>query len=185
MPPSYWAEALATATYLRNILPTKTLGFGTLHFALHKVLLFYDHLRIFGFKCYPNLSASAANKLAVCSTMCIFLGYSPYHKGYRCLDFSTNKVIISRHISFDESSFPYVECGLAPSLIEYEFLDDCTTNVSRSYWTVTPFSSCRIPWRCHTRRLALHSHVRPTESLPRCHTRQPAPHIHVRPLTAR
>jgi len=36
------------ATYLLNILPTKTLGFATPHFALHGVLPTYDHLRVFG-----------------------------------------------------------------------------------------------------------------------------------------
>jgi hypothetical protein len=31
MPPSYWVEALSTATGLLNILPTKTLAFSTPH----------------------------------------------------------------------------------------------------------------------------------------------------------
>jgi IS30 family transposase len=35
MPPSYWVDALATATYLINRLPTKTLGLSTPYFALH------------------------------------------------------------------------------------------------------------------------------------------------------
>jgi hypothetical protein len=34
MPPSYWVEALSTATSLINILPTKTLVFSTPHLAL-------------------------------------------------------------------------------------------------------------------------------------------------------
>ena len=54
MPPSYWVEALGVATYLHNILPTKTLGFATLHSALHRVPPTYDHLRVFGCACYPT-----------------------------------------------------------------------------------------------------------------------------------
>jgi len=72
MPPSYWVEALSTATVLLNILPTKTLQFSTPHFALFAKLPTYDHLRVFGCKCYPNLSATAPHKLAPRSALCVF-----------------------------------------------------------------------------------------------------------------
>ena len=129
MPPSYWVEALGVATYLLNILPTKTLGFATPHFALHRVSPTYNHLRVFGCACYPNLAATAAHKLAPGSTLCVFLSYSAHHKGYRCLDRSTNRVIISRHVSFDEGSFPFAEPSRPPREADFEFLDDVTTNV--------------------------------------------------------
>ncbi|GJV35757.1 retrovirus-related pol polyprotein from transposon TNT 1-94 [Tanacetum coccineum] len=32
-----------------------------------------------------------------CSTPCVFLGYSPSHHGYRCLDISTERLYIARH----------------------------------------------------------------------------------------
>ncbi|KAG8091152.1 hypothetical protein GUJ93_ZPchr0011g28159 [Zizania palustris] len=108
MPPSYWAEALHTATLLLNILPTKTLDFSTPHFALLGSAPSYDHLRVFGCKCYPNLSATAPHKLAPRSVLCIFLGYSAHHKGYRCLDPTTNR-IISHHVIVDETNFPFAK----------------------------------------------------------------------------
>jgi hypothetical protein len=129
MPPSYWVEALHTATVLFNILPTKTLGFVSPQFALHGKLPSYDHLRVFGCACYPNLATTAANKLAPRSTLCVFLGYSPHHKGYRCLDRSTNRVIISRHVSFDETLFPFAEPSRPVHQADFEFLDDFATNV--------------------------------------------------------
>jgi len=95
--------------HLLNILPTKTLQFSTQHFILFGTMPNYEHLCIFGCKCYPNLSAATAHKLAPRSAMCVFLGYSAHHKGYRCLDLSSNRIIISRHIVFDESSFPFAE----------------------------------------------------------------------------
>ena len=90
MPPSYWVDALGVATYLRNILPTKTLGFATPHFALYRVPPTYDHLRVFGCACYPNLATTAVHKLTPRSTLCVILGYSAHHKGYYYLDRSTN-----------------------------------------------------------------------------------------------
>jgi hypothetical protein len=100
--PPYWAEALNTATRLLNILPTKTLHLSTPHYALFGVAPTYTHLRVFGCKCYPNLSSTTPHKLVPRSTLCVFLGYSDHHKGYRCLDIHSNKIIISRHVVFNE-----------------------------------------------------------------------------------
>lgn len=38
-----------------------------------------------------------------------FLGYSLNHQGYRCLDQSTGRIYLSRHVIFDELSFPFQE----------------------------------------------------------------------------
>jgi transposase InsO family protein len=124
MPPSYWVEALHTATLLLNILPTKTLDFSTPHSALLGSAPSYDHLRVFGCKCYPNLSATAPHKLAPRSALCIFIGYSAHHKGYRCLDPTTNRIIISRHVIFDESTFLFAEQPSPPAAADFTFLDE-------------------------------------------------------------
>jgi hypothetical protein len=59
---------------------------------------------VFGCVCYPNLSAQATHKLTPQSTLCVFLGSFADHKGYQCLDLSTDNIIISRHV-FDEVVF--------------------------------------------------------------------------------
>jgi hypothetical protein len=124
MPPSYWAEALHTATLLLNILLTKTLDFSTPHFALFGSALSYDNLRVFGCKCCPNLSATAPHKLAPRSALFIFLGYSARHKGYRCLDPTSNRIIISRHVLFDETAFPFAEHTSPATAADFTFLDE-------------------------------------------------------------
>jgi hypothetical protein len=106
LPASYWAEALHTATHLLNRLPSKAVRHPTPHFALYGTAPSYDHLRVFGCACYPNTSATAPHKLSPRSTRCLFLGYSPDHKGYRCLDLTSHRIIISRHVIFDEDVFP-------------------------------------------------------------------------------
>nr|GEW72918.1 nucleotide-binding, alpha-beta plait [Tanacetum cinerariifolium] len=41
------------------------------------------------------------------STLCIFLGYNPSHHGYRCLDISTERLYIARHVRINEARFPF------------------------------------------------------------------------------
>jgi hypothetical protein len=74
---------------------------------LYGVAPSYEDLHMFGYGCYPNLFAKAADKLAPRSTRCVFLGYSTDHKGYWYLDLSTNNVVVSRHVIFDEEDFPF------------------------------------------------------------------------------
>lgn len=51
------------------------------------------------------MSATTQHKLSPRSIPCVFLRYPSSHKGYRCLDPSSGKVILSRHVVFDESVF--------------------------------------------------------------------------------
>jgi hypothetical protein len=51
----------------------------------------------------------------------VFLGYLDECKGYQCLDLSTNCIIISNHVMFDESSFPFFEHSSLPST-NFDFL---------------------------------------------------------------
>lgn len=129
MPPCYWAEALSNATYLFNILPTKTLQSSTPHHALFDTVPSYDRLRVFGCRCYPNLSSTAPHKLSPQSALCVHLGFSDHHKGYRCLDLQSNRIIVSRHVIFDEYTFPFNAQPSAPSPEDYAFLDDFTNPV--------------------------------------------------------
>jgi hypothetical protein len=64
MPACYWVEALHTATYLLNHLHYKAINVSCSYVALYGVAPSYEHLRVFGCVCYPNLSAQAAHKLA-------------------------------------------------------------------------------------------------------------------------
>jgi hypothetical protein len=82
MPARYWVEALQTATYLLNCLPSKAINASYPYVALYGIAPSYKHLRIFGCVYFPNLSTQATHKLPPWSTHCVFLGYSVDHKGY-------------------------------------------------------------------------------------------------------
>jgi hypothetical protein len=106
-----------------TVFPPRRLPTPTPYFALFDIHPSYNHLRVFGCACYPNLASTAPHKLAPRSTRCVFLGYSPDHKGYRCLDLTSHRVLISRHVVFDESDFPF-SSSPAASLTELDvFLD--------------------------------------------------------------
>ncbi|KAL8159451.1 LOW QUALITY PROTEIN: hypothetical protein V2J09_000988 [Rumex salicifolius] len=107
--------ALNTATYLLNITPTTTLAMRTPHQTLFRQLPSYNHLHVFGYLCYPNLTAITKHKLEPRTRPCIFLGYALQHRGYRCLDLENQKVIISRHVIFDESVFLFHDAASGAS----------------------------------------------------------------------
>jgi hypothetical protein len=87
----------------------------------------YEHLRVFGCTCYPNTTATTPHKLSARSTRCVFLGYSADHKGYRYLDLSTNRLIVSQHVFFDEDDF---SLAASPSLTDLDFLCESGPTVS-------------------------------------------------------
>ena len=89
MPLKYWDEAFLAATYLINRMPTKLLQHRTPLEVLFKEKPNYSSLRIFGCACWPNLRPYNAHKLEFRSMRCAFLGYSNFHKGFKCLDIST------------------------------------------------------------------------------------------------
>jgi hypothetical protein len=64
MPARYWEEELHIATYLLNRLPYKAISVNYTYVALYGIAPSYEHLRVFGCVCYPNLSAQAAHELA-------------------------------------------------------------------------------------------------------------------------
>lgn len=123
MAPSYWHHALAMATYLHNILPSKLLAYKTPTHILYQKSPSYSHLWVFGCLCFPLFPSIQIHKLQSRSTPCVFLGYLSNHRGYKCYDLSSRKIIIARHMWFDENSFPLSQMHtLSPT--SYDFLDD-------------------------------------------------------------
>jgi hypothetical protein len=107
MPLKFWDEAFLTTTFLINLLPSKVINDDTPVKRLLQTKPNYESLRVFGYACRPNLRPYNKIKLSYRSTICVFIGYSPRHKGVKCLDTSTGRVYISRDIVFDEKVFPF------------------------------------------------------------------------------
>ncbi|KAL9239100.1 hypothetical protein vseg_013451 [Gypsophila vaccaria] len=122
VPPNLWPYALSMATYIHNILPSKANRYISPTQSLYLRLPSYSNLRVFGCLCYPHLPSVSINKLDAQSIPCAFLGYPPNHRGYLCLDLSTRKIIVSRHVTFHETVFPFQQLH-KPTPSTYTFLD--------------------------------------------------------------
>uniref|UniRef100_A0A0A9BDA3 Uncharacterized protein n=1 Tax=Arundo donax TaxID=35708 RepID=A0A0A9BDA3_ARUDO len=107
LPPQFWPDALQTATHLVNRRPCTPRNNATPFSLLFGAEPDYSHLRVFGCLCYPNTTATTPHKLAPRSVPCIFLGYPDNTKGYKCYNPATRRVLTSRHVVFDEMSFPF------------------------------------------------------------------------------
>lgn len=74
----------------------------------------YEKLRVFGCLCFPWLRPYNNHKLQDKSQRCIFLGYSTSQSAYFCLEPTTQRIYMSRHVHFVESEFPYRSMKTAP-----------------------------------------------------------------------
>ena len=88
-------------------MPTLVLNNKTQFEYLLKSTPDYTFLRTFGCLCFPFLRPYNAHKLDFRSTPCVFLGYSTSHVGYRCLDLSSKRIYLARHVRFHETVFPF------------------------------------------------------------------------------
>ncbi|GJW53128.1 retrovirus-related pol polyprotein from transposon RE1 [Tanacetum coccineum] len=67
----------------------------------------YTNFHAFGCLVYLYLRDYLAHKLAPRSIPCVFIGYNPQYKGYKCLDPDSSRIYITRHARFDEVTFPF------------------------------------------------------------------------------
>lgn len=100
----------------------------------------YEKLRIFGCLCFPWLRPYNANKLENKSSPCVFLGYSLTQSAYLCLQPSSGRIYVSRHVKFDETVFPF------HSLHKIESnLPDTSSSASKSPVDIIPIHQPLAP----------------------------------------
>ena len=68
----------------------------------------YGNLRVFGCAAYAH---HRDDKLGVRALKCVFLGYPEGTKGYKlwCIESGGERLITTRHVVFNEDSFPWAK----------------------------------------------------------------------------
>lgn len=106
VPLQYWGDCVLTAAFLINRTPSPLLANKSPYEVLMGKAPQYDQLRTFGCLCYGSTSPKQRHKFMPRSRACVFLGYPSGYKGYKLLDLESNKIYISRNVTFHEDIFP-------------------------------------------------------------------------------
>lgn len=107
VPKRYWADAITYAVYLLNRMPFRLFVFHTPLVVLvtHVSITSFLNLppRIFGCVAYVYLHKHHHSKLDPCALRCVFLGFSPPKKGYKCYHPSSQRWYITMDVTFLKS----------------------------------------------------------------------------------
>ncbi|CAL9009279.1 unnamed protein product [Prunus brigantina] len=106
MPRSFWGEAVCSAVYLINRVPSSVLNFQTPLQALRQLCALHStpnlEPRVFGCVTFVHLYTHQRNKLEPRALKCVFIGYAQHQKGYRCYHPPTQKLYITMDVVFRE-----------------------------------------------------------------------------------
>eukprot|EP00253_Pinus_taeda_P028961 PITA_28961 len=100
-----WAEAVSTTCYLVNRSPLVAINYKIPEEVWTGQSCDYSHLRVFRCDVYSLIPKNQHSKLDPKLKCYVFVGYDDAVKGYRLWDPILWKIVISRDVTFDESSF--------------------------------------------------------------------------------
>ncbi|MBW0552157.1 hypothetical protein O181_091872 [Austropuccinia psidii MF-1] len=162
LPSEYWAEAVNTAVLLSNLTPTQSRDNKSPYYLWTGREPRLNQLRTFGclaFMAIPKLHRSW--KLAPAGERGAVLGYENNNTSYRILWLHHKKVAITKHATFDETSFPSLNQDHSPA--------DTTTD--RQCFTIgktNPITASREPQE-------LNNHSPPLEMTEEPHAEEDVP----------
>lgn len=105
LPKRFWGEAILTASFLINRMPSQILSFKTLIQVFtqaypHSRLVSNIPLKVFGCVAFVHIHSQNRNKFDPRAVKTMFLGYSPTQKGYKCYDPLTKRTYVSYDVTF-------------------------------------------------------------------------------------
>ena len=117
VPKQFWGETILSTTYLINRMPSCILDFkipfSTFQtFFLTNKIFSSIPLKIFGCSTFVHNLNPHHNKLDPKSIKCIFFGYSPHQKGYRCYFPHTKIFYHTMDVTFYENQPYYPNVGI-------------------------------------------------------------------------
>jgi transposase InsO family protein len=112
LPNKFWADAMKTAAYVRNRIPSTTRNNLSAFEIVKRARPRLAHLQPFGCLCFSRLPDSRRIKrnLSPRTVKCVLLGYCEETKdAYKLLNVTTGRVMISRSVTFHPTTFPFRE----------------------------------------------------------------------------
>ena len=137
MPLSLWVEVFSIVVYLINRLPSLVLLNENPYQKLYKRNPDYNGLWVLGCLCFSSLQNQGGSKFVTKTYPCVFIGYSPIHKGYRCLEPKTKRVYISRHVVFEKKHFPLTPLNYLKILKNWVYLNFKFGQMDWQNWRLT------------------------------------------------
>ncbi|KAK1414103.1 hypothetical protein QVD17_29844 [Tagetes erecta] len=111
VPKFFWSDALVTATYLANRLPTRSLGLENPLQVLSKFHKLPTTLtlepRVFGCSVFVHIPKTERSKIDPCAEKCVFVGYGINQHGYRCYSPSKRHIFTTMNCDFLETEYFY------------------------------------------------------------------------------
>ncbi|CAA7399994.1 unnamed protein product [Spirodela intermedia] len=104
LPGWFWGEAVATAVYILNRCPTKSVDGMTPFEVWHGKKPAVHHLKVFGCIAYVLNMTPHLKKLEDRGRKMIFIGYEYGSKAYRAYDPTARRVHVTRDVVFDENA---------------------------------------------------------------------------------
>ncbi|MFS7989993.1 putative RNA-directed DNA polymerase [Helianthus anomalus] len=126
VPRHFWGDAVLTAAYLINRMPSSVLRGQTPFSVLFpRGTPFPLEPQIFGYVAYVHDHRPGVPKIDPRAIRCVFVGYSRVQKGYRCYSPSLRRYFTSADVTFDplcpffpESSIPVSDLFPDPDITE-------------------------------------------------------------------
>ena len=107
LPGSFWWDAVAAYTHVRNRSPSASLPSTKTPYELwHQSKPDVSHFRVFGCTAFVLVKKDKCTQLQSYTQKCIFIGYPPDFKAWRFWNPVTQKEVISNTAEFDERYFP-------------------------------------------------------------------------------
>ena len=108
VPTHLWGNAILTSCHLINRMPTRVLNYAThlqtLKNTFPNTCLTSDlPLKNFGCTEFVHVPTHFRSKFDPRTKKCIFLGYTPNKKGYKCFNPTTRKIHVSMDVNFIEN----------------------------------------------------------------------------------
>ncbi|KAA0045027.1 Beta-galactosidase [Cucumis melo var. makuwa] len=158
-----WGDAILTAAHLINRMPSRILHLQTFLECLKESypstrLVSEVLLCVFGCTAYVHSFGPNKTKFTPRAQACVFVGYPPHQRGYKCSHPPSRKYFVTMDVTFceDRPYFPVShlqgESAIEESNSTFEFIEPTPSTVSDIDPHPIILPTNQVPWKTYFRR---------------------------------